>query len=197
LSRNIDANLIENAIRGDAAAFNEVYMHLRNPVYGFANRMLGVNSAAEDITQETFIFFIEHPEKYLQERGSLLAFLCGVARHRIMHYLRKNHNRMEICMDAIDDYVEPIDEARRDPLKVLLDNEIALKIEESIAMLPPLQREVLILREIQELSYEEIAKIIEANTSTVKIRLYRARRTLACRLAPYISYERKNYHAVL
>jgi RNA polymerase sigma factor (sigma-70 family) len=196
LSHFIDAKLIEKAIEGDACAFNEVYLLLRNPVFGFVNRMLGKSAAAEDITQETFVFFIEHPEKYLIERGSLLAFLCGVARHKIMHHLRKHQSRLEISVDGMDDFIEPVDECAPDPLKILLDNEIALKIEECIAMLPPLQREVLILREIQELSYEEIAKIIEANTGTVKIRLYRARRNLACSLAPYISYERKNCHAV-
>ena len=196
MSHFIDPKLIERAIGGDACAFNEVYLLLRNPVFGFVNRMLGMSSAAEDITQETFVFFIEHPEKYLAEKGSLLAFLCGVARYKIMHYLRKHRNRLEISVDAMDDFIEPVDEFAQDPLKILLDNEIDLKIEECIALLPPLQREVLILREIQELSYEEIAKIIEANTGTVKVRLYRARRALASSLAPYISYERKNCHAV-
>lgn len=196
MNRNIETELIKRAMAGDASAFNEVYLLSRDSVYSFAYRMLSESSFAEDITQETFIFLIEHPEKYLQERGSLPAFLYGVARNRIMHHLRKQGKLLETSVELIDDYSEPKVETARDPLKVLLEEEFMAKVEESLAVLPPLQREAIILRELQELSYEEIARISEENINTVKVRVYRARRTLADLLAPYVNCERKTCYAV-
>ncbi|HEX8251167.1 MAG TPA: RNA polymerase sigma factor, partial [Pyrinomonadaceae bacterium] len=178
LRQNIETNLIERAIEGNASAFNEIYLALRDSIYGFSYRMLGESSLAEDITQEAFIFFIEHPEKYQRERGSLLSFLCGYARNRIMHLLRKQGSRSEISQDDADDYIEPQNESGNDPLKILLNGELSAKIEESIAKLPALQREVIVLRAMQELTYEEIANIVEVDITVVKMRLYRARRNL-------------------
>ncbi len=196
LNRSIETELVKKAMAGDASAFNEVYLLFRDSVYSFVYRMLGESSAAEDITQETFVFLIEHPEKYLQERGSLPAFLYGVARNRIMHHLRKHGKVLETSVEEIDNYCEQKDEMARDPLRVLLDEEFMTKVEESLAVLPPLQREAIILRELQELSYEEIAKISGENINTVKVRVYRARRTLASLLALYVNCERRSCYAV-
>ena len=189
---DIEEKLIEKAFNGDAAAFGKIYFLLRDPIYGFAFRMLGESSAAEDITQETFIFLIENSKKYQKERGSLLSFLCGVARNHIMHHLRKSGNSVEVSQEETDDYIESRDETGRDPLKILLEHELEIKVAEGIAKLPPLQREVIILREIQELSYEDIAKITGDDLNAVKVRLYRARRNLARRIAPYLKTREEN-----
>ena len=196
MSRNIETNLIEKAIEGNASAFNEIYLTLRDSIYGFSFRMLGEGSLAEDITQEAFIFFIEHPDKYQQERGSLLSFLCGYARNRTMHLLRKQGSRLEISQDNTDDYIELKYELGNDPLKILLNGELSAKIEESIDELPALQREVIVLRGMQELSYEEIAKIVEVDITVVKMRLYRARRNLTIQLAPYLIAKKESSYEV-
>lgn len=196
MRQEIDQQLIEKAIKGDAAAFSELYLRLRDSIYGFAFRMLGEKSLAEDVTQETFVFFIEHPEKYQRERGSLLSFLCGVARNRIMHRLRKRGNRLEISVDETEDYIEPRDERAYDPLKILLEQELGMKVDECIANLPPLQREVLILRELQELSYEEIARVTGSEIGAAKVRLHRARQRIARQLAPYLSTKGENCHGL-
>lgn len=189
---DIEETLITKAFEGDAAAFGEIYFLLRDPIYGFAFRMLGEASAAEDITQETFIFLIENSRKYQKERGSLLSFLCGVARNRIMHHLRKSGNSVEVSHEESDDYTESKDETGRDPLQILLEHELEIKVTEGIAELPPLQREVIILREMHELSYEDIAKITGDEINAVKVRLYRARRNLARRIAPYLKTREEN-----
>jgi RNA polymerase sigma-70 factor, ECF subfamily len=189
-NRHIETNLIARAAEGDAAAFGKIYFLLRDPIYGFAFRMLNDDAAAEDITQETFVFFIENPQKYQIERGTLLSFLCGVARNRIMHYLRKSGTCAETNWEETDEFIEPKDEFASDPLEVLLEHELELMVNENLAKLPPLQREALILREMRELSYEEIAKITGDDVNAVKVRLYRARRNLACRIAPYLKAEK-------
>ena len=92
-------------------------------------------------------------------------------------------------------------------LKVILGLSVAMlllqycskkneKIEEMIAKLPPLQREVLILREFEELSYLEIAGITETDLGQVKIRLFRARKNLAKELKPYFEVEKEKYYEV-
>jgi RNA polymerase sigma-70 factor (ECF subfamily) len=196
LNRNIETKLIEEAIEGNESAFSEIYLALRGLVYGFAFRMLGDSSLAEDITQEAFIFFIENPNKYQQEKGSLLSFLCGYSRNQILHHLRRQGIRLEINQDDTEDYSEPKDERGRNPLKILLEDELSEKIEEGIAKLPSLQREVIVLRGMQELSYEEIARIVEVDTTVVRMRLYRARRNLLNELAPYLVTKKENSYEV-
>ena len=81
-------------------------------------------------------------------------------------------------------------------MKILLDREFAAKVEECVAELSPFQREVLILREIEDFSYEEIAGITETEIGVVKSRLYRARNALARGLAPYLKNEEEMIYEV-
>lgn len=189
-----DKNLIKKACKGDAKAFSEIYFSLRGAIYSFSYRMLGDFGNAEDLTQEVFLFFIENPDKFDAERGELLSFLCGVARNRILHRLRKGRLQAEILQEDLGDFDEPMDFNSSNPLKNLLSEELSEKVEKGIAQLPFLQREVLILREMEELSYEEISEITETEISAVKSRLFRARRNLAKELAAYwLPKEEKNY----
>ena len=84
----------------------------------------------------------------------------------------------------------------KSPLKDLLDKEFSAKVVECVAKLSPFQREVLILRETEELSYEEIAEITETDIGVVKSRLYRARRALGAELAPYLKNEEECLYEV-
>src|SRR5688572_12886267 len=191
-----EANLLRMMARGDEAAFNEVYQRHRDPVYRFAYRMTYDRSAAEDITHETFVFLIENPGRYDFKRSSLRTFLCGIARGRVMNLLRRKYKN-DLQLDDFADSWMPSVEVGRDPLAELLSHELAEHVDECIALLPPIQREVLILREYQDLSYEEIARITETEPATVKTRLYRARQSMSRALAGYITpVERKEYHEV-
>lgn len=153
--------------------------------------MTGETSAAEDITQEVFMFLLENPKKYDPEKGSLRAFLCGVARNKTIRHLQKRGARMEQTADEADDFNEPLDTLNRNPLDSLLDKELLVKVEEGLTRLPILQREAIILREIQELSCEEIARITGAEIGAVKVRLHRARKSLAREISPYLSVKKK------
>lgn len=194
LRREIKQNLINKAVEGDAAAFSEIYFTLCDSIYGFTYRMTNKNSIAEDITQEVFMFFVEHPEKYDAERGSLFSFLCGVARNRVLNFLKKSGTRLETNNFEVKDIENLSNGNGHSPLKVLLDKEFSAKIEECVAELSPFQREVLILRELEDLSYEEIAEITESDIGVVKSRLYRARRNLARELTPYLADEKEKYY---
>jgi len=180
--------LIKKAIRGDANAFAEVYQRLRDSIYSFAFRMLADEAAAEDITQETFMFLIENPTKFDPERGALHPFLCGVARNLVLHHLRKRESRHE-DIGEFDEFIEI--ESGLNPLEILLESELSDFVNECVVSLPEAQREVIILREMQGFTYEEIAKITNADLNLVKVRLHRARKNLAEKLAPYLKKKEK------
>jgi len=186
LNPNSEANLIEKIAQGDELAFNEIYYRHRNRVYGFTYRMTINRAVAEEITHETFMVLIQHPERFHAERSSLLTFLCAVARNCVMNHLRRRHNQ-DVGLEELEnfDYLE--DDTKGNPLADLLKMELAERIDAGIAALPPLQREVIILREFEGLSYEEIAKVTDAELSAVKTRLHRARQTLAKHLAAYVT----------
>jgi RNA polymerase sigma-70 factor (ECF subfamily) len=195
LGRKINKNLIDQALSGDSTAFGEVYFAFRASIYGFAYRMLRETSLAEDVTQEVFMFLLENPQRFEPERGELLSFLCGIARRKIIQHLRKHSTRFEIFDDDLDKFNE-IEKIENSPLEVLLNEELAEKIEDLITELPPLVREVLILREFEHLSYSEISQITETNLGLVKTRLYRARKALADQLRPYLAIKKDNYYEV-
>lgn len=192
MRKEIEQHLIEKACDGNAEAFSEIYFRLKDSVYGFSYRMTSQNQIAEEITQEVFMFFIEYPEKYDFKKGPLFSFLCGVARNKIFNHLKKSGTRLE-KNNLEKERLETLAGSNgHSPFKELLSKEFSEKIEDSMSKLPPRQREVLLLRELEDLSYQEIAKITGTNVGVVKSRLYRARRNLAGELAPYNNGEEVN-----
>lgn len=196
MKREIKQFLIEKAIAGDAEAFGEIYFLLRDAIYGFAFRMTNETEIAEDIMQEVFMFFIKFPEKFDSSRGTLFSFLCGVARNKIYNHLKKNGTRLETNNFETEEFANMTNGNGKSPLTNLLDKEFSAKVAESVGKLSPFQREVLILREMEDLSYEEIAKITETEIGVVKSRLYRARRALANELAPYLENKEEKCYEV-
>ncbi len=178
--------MIDQAVGGDPDALSYIYFQLKNSIYGFAFRMTRENSIAEEITQDVFVSFVENPTRYNSDRSTLFLYLCGIARNKVMDYLRKNGTRLEEN-DFQTDYLENMPRKNGDsPSDKLLREELSVKIEDSVSRLTPLQREVIVLREIEELSYREIAEITHSDTGIVKSRIYRARRALAEELSPYV-----------
>lgn len=151
------------------AAFDE---H-KDAVYRFAWRMTNSAPAAEDIAQEVFLALVRHPRRFDPVRGTLRAFLFGVARNLALKLWREE-NRWSV----LDDEGTSVQEVR------VGQHEVSMIVGEAVRALPPLQREVLILAEYEELSLEEIALTVESEVGTVKSRLRRARENLRRMLAP-------------
>jgi RNA polymerase sigma-70 factor (ECF subfamily) len=169
---------VERMAVGDAAAFGRIYDRYRDRVYGFAYRMLRSSAPAEDVTHEVFLALIVDPRRFSSDKGSLLTYLCGIARHHVLRYFR----RAEYAADQ-PDHDRELDAGGADALDGLLEKERAEQVNASIDSLPPLQREVLILREFHELSYSEIAEVTTTDVNVVKARLHRARQAIAARLS--------------
>jgi RNA polymerase sigma-70 factor (ECF subfamily) len=155
------------------ADFRSAFHQHKDAIYRFAWRMTNSPGAAEDIVQEVFLALLRQPERFDRGRGGLRSFLLGVARNVALKRWRDEHR-----WDALEDerfVAEPVDP---------LCGETAKLVGAAIGALPPLQREVLVLAEYEELSLEEIARTVEAEVGTVKARLHRARENLRRMLAP-------------
>jgi RNA polymerase sigma-70 factor (ECF subfamily) len=152
--------------------FQDAFHAHKNVVFRFAYRMTASIAVAEDIVQDCFLTLWRKPA-FDPRRGTLRAFLLGIARNLILKRWRDEHQA-----EALDDesfVCAPFDLARE---------ERSNAVARAVQMLPPLQREALILAEYEEMSLEEIAAATCAEIGAVKSRLHRARVNLRRMLAP-------------
>ena len=152
--------------------FQEAFDAHKDAIYRFAWRMAGPD-CAQDIAQDVFLTLLREPDRFDPSRGTLRAFLLGVARNLALKRWRRDHRFDVLDEDAYE--APPFDATRR---------EVSDIVGAAVRALPPLQREALILAEYEELSLEQIARAVDAEVGTVKSRLHRARENLRKMLAP-------------
>jgi RNA polymerase sigma-70 factor (ECF subfamily) len=177
--------LLARMKKGDEAAFVQLYRRHRDPVYRLALLCSGSTAHAADVTQETFVHFMTRPAQYDPMRGTLGAWLCGVARNLARKAVggREDATDPELLADDAAPYEQHVD--RDTPLDRLMRGEVAEQVRRAVAALAPHYRDVLILCELSELSYAEAAQVCGIDIGTVRSRLSRARAQLAQRLARY------------
>jgi RNA polymerase sigma-70 factor (ECF subfamily) len=177
--------LVARMKQGEEAAFVQLYRRHKDAVYRLALLYCGSTAHAADVTQETFVHFIIAPGQFDPMRGTLGAWLCGIARNMA----RKAAGGREDSTDPDDLFDDStLDEDRIDrdtPLERILRGETAEHVRRALAALAPHYRDVLILCELSELSYAEAAQLCGIDIGTVRSRLSRARAKLAQRLAPF------------
>lgn len=173
--------LLARMKQGDEQAFVQLYRRHRDAVYRFALLYCGSPAAAADVTQDTFEHFIAHPQQFDPGRGTVGAWLCGIARNMA----RKHFGLREDATDPADMSDGHVDHDT--PLERVLRAESAEEVRRAVAAIAPHYRDVLILCELSELSYAEAAQVCGIDIGTVRSRLSRARAQLAQRLAPYAS----------
>ena len=177
--------LLARMKKGDEDAFAELYRRHRDAVYRLAMLYSGSTAHAADVTQETFVHFITRPHQYDPMRGTLAAWLCGIARNMARRAVsgREDATDPEVLADDTSPHESHID--RDTPLERILKGETAEQVRRAVAQLKPHYRDILILCELSELSYAEAAQVAGIDIGTVRSRLSRARAQLAQRLAPY------------
>ncbi len=168
---------------GDEAAFNELYRRHKDAVYRFALLYGGSAAQAADVTQDTFMHFIGHPESYDPTRGAIGAWLCGIARNLARKSLGHREDATDPAQLADDAALDPSQVDAHTPLERILRDEAAEAVRVAVASIAPHYRDVLILCELSELSYAETAQLCGIDIGTVRSRLHRARAQLAARLA--------------
>jgi RNA polymerase sigma-70 factor, ECF subfamily len=180
--RITDELLLQQASEGDQAAFLELYERHRLPVFRFAYRLLGSVETAEDVTHDCFLSLIRKPRNFDPGRASLRTYLFAATRNLAMKYFRSTGR--EGSLEELTE--EPRFSSKQEPLRRVLDQELATQVREAVMSLPALQREALVLFEYEDLSLSEIADITQSEVGTVKARLYRAREGLRRMLRPYL-----------
>jgi len=183
-----DVDLMRLVGRGDTAAFEELIERHQTLVAGTVARMLGSNSDVEDIAQQVFIRVWKNATRYVP-RAKFTTWLLKITRNLVFNELRrtKRHAHVPIQTDPQAEAIPLQDETGQSPDASLLERELQQAIEEAITALPERQRMALVLRRYQELSYEQIAEVLNLSVPAVKSVLFRARTELRERLKSYLS----------
>lgn len=176
-----DTDLLRRMRSGAADAFAALYRRHQGPLYRFALLRCGSADTAADVVQETFMGLLTDRFRFDPLRGQLQHFLFGVARNLILKN-ETGHQRHVVLGDDDDDEDDLPDDTAC-PLTRLLHNEAAEEVRRALALLAPHYRDAVILYEMHELSYAEIADICQVDIGTVRSRLSRGRAALAKRLA--------------
>jgi RNA polymerase sigma-70 factor (ECF subfamily) len=179
-----DVGLLDRARRGDADAFSRVFARYQRAIYRYGVYMAGLD-AGDDIVQETFLAVLRQNERGDPPRsGSVLAYLIGIARHRILKRLAARHEAL--LAEPMDDEVR--DETAASETLTALDHltraEMIDMVRAAVQSLPAAYREAVVLCELQEMPYAQAAEVMQCPIGTVRSRLHRAKTLLAASLKP-------------
>ncbi len=176
---------------GDSAAFGALYDRRQPSVYRFALRMSGSPSLATDVAQDVFLALMRDGNQFDPARGSVTAYLFGITRHRVLRTLARERTAVSLSTgngaEASDGGHDPVAHgellvAPDEPLDHLLQGEVVDAVRQAVFALPLHYREVVVLCNLHEMSYEQTAAIVGCPVGTVRSRLNRARVILAERL---------------
>lgn len=166
-----DAELVARLRSGDEGCWRELYRRQQDRIYRYALRMTGSSAAASDITQETFVAFLEQAHRYDPAQAPLGAWLLGIARNRV----RKSFGAA--VWEPLEE-APPVEAPGHDALASLTHAEQLAAVRGAVDALPPAFREVVVLIELEEMSYEETSTVLGIPSGTVRSRLHRARALL-------------------
>ncbi|MCX8067721.1 MAG: sigma-70 family RNA polymerase sigma factor [Anaerolineae bacterium] len=175
-----EQQLVAAAKRGNLEAFNELVLAYQDRVYNLAYRILGDPAAAEDATQEAFLAAYRNLKDF--RGGSFLSWLLRTVANRCYDELRRQKRRPTVSWEAfgeLDEEANPfLVNGGPTPEEAAQQAELADFLQASIQTLPPDQRVILILSDVEGMDYEGIARTLRIPLGTVKSRLARARARL-------------------
>jgi RNA polymerase sigma-70 factor (ECF subfamily) len=154
---------------GSRPAFEELFERYRDPLYAFFRRRLAGKERAEDLTQETFAAVIGASARY-EPRASFRTYIYSIAFKLLLAERRRQARQAEPSGAPIEAGGTPV--------------ETTLWVRRALEELEPGEREILMLREYEQLAYEEIAQLLHLPLNTVRSRLFRARAALRQHLSP-------------
>jgi RNA polymerase sigma-70 factor, ECF subfamily len=175
-----DVALLAEAGRGDLEAFGTLYRRHQQRVYRFARAMTGSNDAAEDITQEVFVVLLTDVGRFDPTRAAFTTYVYGIVRNLSRHRVRRD--RSGPSLDEMMREGHDVD-ADTDPSRLVEGAELAGAVRRALASLPSRYRELIVLCDLHDLSYEEAGVIVHASIGAVRSRLHKGRQLLRLRLA--------------
>ena len=175
-----DNQLVERCLGGEEAAWEDlVKVHTRR-VYAICYRFTGSDHAAQDLTQDVFLRVFRSLKSFRAGEGSFAVWLARLARNLLIdHYRRTRRDRITDSLDDAMPVVENKQSSARRPDELALHGELSGQIQAGLTKLSPELREAVILRDLQQLEYGEIQRVLSVPEGTVKSRINRGRIELA------------------
>ena len=183
----VAALLVRRCIAGDAAAWEEIVQRYHRRIYNICYRFAGSSDDAQDLTQDVFIKMYRTLNSYDVERGAFMTWVTTMTRNLLVDHFRKT--RQERMTDSLDttssDHAdtlalsERIPDRRPAPDSRVQTREAKEAVHQALQKLSPELREAVILRDLQDLDYREIATVLKVPEGTVKSRINRGRAELA------------------
>jgi len=174
-----DAELVQRCQGGDQQAWAEIVRQFSRRIYNLAYRFTSSHGAAEDLTQEVFIRVYRSLDQYDSSLGDLSNWLMRLARNLIIDDYRKRQRTPTDSGDDLADHEYRLRTSLDSPHRALERQERRLQVLAAINKLSPDLRECVILRDIEELTYQEIVELLQIPEGTVKSRINRGRIELA------------------
>jgi RNA polymerase sigma-70 factor (ECF subfamily) len=181
-----DVSLVRRARNGDYNAFEILFERHRGLVYRFAYQMVPRRDDAEDIVQESFVRAYQNLDRYRDEAKFttwLLRIVTNLCTDQARMTQRRQALEQQEAMGALDWMTVGVIE---DPIRNLEEDRRKVALRRALAALPPHHRSVVVLRDIEEREYSEIAQILGCTVGGAKLRVLRARRALRDRIAPLL-----------
>ena len=181
MTREQEAMIVRKVLQGDVNAFEKLVTEYEKAVYAIAQRMTGNAEDAADMTQETFIKAYNSLSSFRGD-SKFSVWLYRIANNVCLDFLRSRSRKPTVSLSTEDDdgeetQLDIADESQSPEL--LLESALTRDaVRRGLDSLPPDYRQILLLREIQGLSYEEIAAALGIESGTVKSRIFRARKRL-------------------
>lgn len=174
------AELIRRARAGDGVAWEEIVTNFSRRIFNLAYRFTSSVEAAEDLTQEVFIRIYKTLDQYDAKQGDLSNWLMRLARNLIIDdYRHRQRNPQNTMADTVEDHTYHLRAVGTSAQKEMERRELCANVQEGIDKLPADLRTCVILRDIEELSYQEIVDVLKIPEGTVKSRINRGRIELA------------------
>ena len=185
-----DADLVRQTLCGNTAAYNGLVLRYQRQVYSLAFRMLGNAEDAGDLVQDTFLRAYNALASFRQD-ASFLTWLYKIASNLCIDHLRSRKAKGALSLDVeLEEGREPAADARSSaPEDRAIREAVNEVLHQAILNLPEKYRLVVVMRHLQDMSVEEIGRVLELPTGTVKTHLFRAREMLRGRLRPVLEME--------
>jgi RNA polymerase sigma-70 factor (ECF subfamily) len=175
-----DAQLVQQCLRGEGPAWEELVRRHTRRVFNLCYRFTGNPTEAEDLSQEVFLRIYRTLPSYRPAQGAFPTWLASVTRNLLVdHYRRTRRDRVT---DSIEDAMPVLEEKHsegRSPERLAHAAELNVQLQRALARLSPELREAVILRDLQQLEYNEIQAVLQVPEGTVKSRINRGRIELA------------------
>jgi RNA polymerase sigma-70 factor (ECF subfamily) len=193
MSANLDpdAALMLRVKQGDTAAFAQLVDKYKQPVMNLAFRTVRDATEAEDLAQNVFVQVFRSAHRY-KSSAKFSTWLFTIARNLCLNEIRRRSRHRTESLDAPQLHAEDElphqlpDRSAPGPPENLLQAELVSKLEQALAELPETQRTALLLCRQEDLSYEEIARVLGCSLSATKSLIHRGRETLKLKLKPYL-----------